>query len=448
MSNSELIREAFQAFENIGSTASRLAKEAYVEEQRDNDFFKELVLRTYNPFKMYYVKKFKVPEAEETRSMVLNYSSFLELTNRLSTRTLSGHAALAEIESVFRAMTEVEQKWYARILQKDLKIGMTSGTVNRVHAKLNTTFKIPEFSCALAETYKPKKIPQLFAIEPKLDGYRCLAFRYPTHVELRSRNGKPIEGYASIEQAMMAFKPGHVYDGEIMSLSGTFSEMQKYAGRKDIEDKPGIFNIFDMVKIEEFFGNTEDRVPYIQRRAGLEKTFDESSGYENKALALVPVCVYASTIPSVKEQKEGMTEAEGKVKAEELIMQVHQEMLAKGYEGSMLKDADGFYECKRSWNIQKVKDMDTLDLMVIGVEPGVKGTKYENTLGSLVVEYKGYPVNVGSGFSDEQRTTIWNNKEDIINRIIEVKYFEETKDKKGKVSLRFPIFIQIRYDKD
>jgi DNA ligase-1 len=228
-----------------------------------------------------------------------------------------------------------------------------------------------------------------------------------------------------------------------MSVSGTFSEMQQYAGRKDMEDKPGIFHLFDMVRQEEFFGKAETRTPYTQRRSVLERTFMEVKAHESSVLDIVSVYAYGAL-----EQKEGMTEAEAKAKAEEQIMRVHEELLLASYEGSMLKDIDGYYECKRSWNIQKIKDMDNIDLTVIGVDPGLEGSKYENTMGSLVVEYKGHPVNVGSGFSDEQRANIWANKEDIINKVIEVKYFEESKDRTGKLSLRFPIFIQFRYDKE
>jgi DNA ligase-1 len=256
---------------------------------------------------------------------------------------------------------------------------------------------------------------------------------------LRSRNGKPIEGYASIEKAMESFPPGYVYDGEIMSLSGKFSDMQAMAGRKGVEDKPGIFNIFDVVAIDEFFTGVSEEL-YFVRRIRLEEFFGAAE--QSPVLALVDVIATGST------EREGKDPNEVRAQAEEMIMLTHRDLLAKGYEGSMLKDADGYYECKRSWGIQKVKDMDNLDLLVIGVEPGIPGTRLEGTMASIVVDYKGYAVNVGSGFSDELRAEIWKNKEDVINRIAEIKYFEESKDKKGNLSLRFPIFTQFRYDKE
>lgn len=442
----QLILNAFQAFEEISNTTSRLEKKAVVEREIRNPVFNDLVLRTYDPFRMYYVKKLPKLislETEETEESTLdvNFFRFTTLLTSLSTRFLSGNAALAEIQRVFNQMNEQEQKWYSRVLQKDLKIGMTSNTFNQVHWGLQTGFSIPTFSCALAHTYNKKKLPVRFVIEPKLDGYRCLAFRYPTHVELRSRNGKPIEGYTRIEKAIESFEVGYVYDGEIMSESGTFADMQKYAGRKDMDDKPGIFNIFDVVPIKEFLSGTGEDL-FFQRRIQLETFFKEGNGEESPVLELVPMTISGAT------QVLGMASAEALAKAEELVMHTHRELVEKGYEGSMVKDADGRYECKRSWNIQKVKDMDTVDLVVIDVEKGKEGTQFENTLGSLVVNYKGYPVNVGSGFTPEERDRIWKNKTDIINRTVEVKYFEESKNKDDELSLRFPIFVQIRYDKD
>jgi hypothetical protein len=195
-----LIQEAFQAFENIGSTTSRLAKEAFIREQDNNGVFKELLLYAYNPYKMFYVKKFKIPQPLVKQDEHTNYLAFINLCNQLSIRAITGNAALDHIHIAFSTMEETEQKWYSRVLQKDLKIGITSSTINKVFPNW-----VPEFSCALAEKYKLKKLPRRYAVEPKLDGYRCLAFRHETHVELRSRNGKPIEGYPRIEEAIMSF---------------------------------------------------------------------------------------------------------------------------------------------------------------------------------------------------------------------------------------------------
>jgi DNA ligase-1 len=76
---------------------------------------------------------------------------------------------------------------------------------------------------------------------------------------------------------------------------------------------------------------------------------------------------------------------------------------------------------------------------------GLSGTmEAVECLGSVVIRHKGNPVEVGSGFSDEQRIAMWKNQEKYLGKTITVKYFEESQDAHGNVSLRFPIFKGFR----
>ena len=84
-----------------------------------------------------------------------------------------------------------------------------------------------------------------------------------------------------------------------------------------------------------------------------------------------------------------------------------------------------------------------MDLPVIEVLEGEGRLK--GTFGAFVVKYKNNTVNVGSGFDDETRKQIWEDKDNLIGRIIEVKYKEISKDKKtGLESLQFPIYVGLR----
>jgi len=97
--------------------------------------------------------------------------------------------------------------------------------------------------------------------------------------------------------------------------------------------------------------------------------------------------------------------------------------------------------------IQKLEKWQTMDLQVIDIEEGTNSNK--GVLGALLVRYKdGNVVKVGSGYSKELRSEIWNNKEKWLGAIIEVQYFEETENDNGGKSLRFPVFKDIRTDKD
>ena len=91
--------------------------------------------------------------------------------------------------------------------------------------------------------------------------------------------------------------------------------------------------------------------------------------------------------------------------------------------------------------------MQSADLKIIGFEEGTG--KNRNTLGAIIVDYKGNKVKVGSGFSDIDRDYIWNNQKELVDKIVEVQYFEETTNKKdNNISLRFPVYLRLRSDKN
>ena len=104
------------------------------------------------------------------------------------------------------------------------------------------------------------------------------------------------------------------------------------------------------------------------------------------------------------------------------------------------------YECKRTKNLIKVKKFFSCDIKCTGIEEGSGRNK--GTLGALICDYKGNTVNVGTGFSDKDRKQIWQHPEDVINKIITVKYKEETKNKDGGLSIQFPVFETVRFDKN
>ena len=117
-----------------------------------------------------------------------------------------------------------------------------------------------------------------------------------------------------------------------------------------------------------------------------------------------------------------------------------------GWEGIMLRK-DAPYKGKRSNDILKVKKMHDEEYIVKDIEYGPfrivdKELKQEvtiQTMTNVLIEHKGNTVSVGSGFTLDQRNHYYNNPKDIVGKEITVQYFEESQDKTGKYSLRFPV---------
>jgi DNA ligase-1 len=128
------------------------------------------------------------------------------------------------------------------------------------------------------------------------------------------------------------------------------------------------------------------------------------------------------------------------------VLELLEEAIASNEEGVMINICDAPYEFGRTWNLMKVKKMNTLDLQVVDYEEG--SGRLAGTLGAIHVRYKnGNIVKVGSGFSDELRKQIWNHDVMIVGKIVEIQYFEETTNADGGISLRFPVFKDFRPDK-
>ena len=205
------------------------------------------------------------------------------------------------------------------------------------------------------------------------------------------------------------------YDGELLakSFTDTQSILRTKGNKKNL-----VFNIFDYVTDKDV-ENQEGSMEYTKRRKILNDQL-LNVNYDN--IRLIPL-IYTGKFD------------------ENIILKYLDQYTSQGSEGLMI-NLNTSYKFNRTCDLLKVKKMGTIDLPIIGVQEG-RG-EFSGTCGSLIVNYKGYPVGVGSGLSQYDRTYFWNNRENIIDRIIEIRYFEETKDQFGNLSLRFPVFVRLR----
>jgi len=113
-----------------------------------------------------------------------------------------------------------------------------------------------------------------------------------------------------------------------------------------------------------------------------------------------------------------------------------------GGEGLILKRRNAPYGAAvRNYDLMKIKEELTLDLLVVGMEEG-KG-KYDGTLGALVLLDSKNTLHTVSGMTDTMRVAWWENREMIVGKVVEVKAMKWLPD--GQ--LREPRFVSIRYDK-
>lgn len=412
------VQDALDRLRRLEQESSNLGKKSILEGGRDNQVFRVLLISAYDPYRVYYIKDFTIEsEPVEDSCLVDNLCGFLELLQTLQERKVTGKSALELVKNLFSLFSAEERKWYGRVLKKDLNIGIKSKTINSVLPGL-----IPEFGVQLAREYDGR-LPRRVIVQPKLDGYRVLGST--TTGKLYSRNGKLIEGYGEIERQLRLLPRGLVIDGEIISRD-SFKGTQQSVFRKSTR-KEGLLDAFDLI---------------CETSSELERV--DQLGRMWKLREILNACMTTSILPLEYRVIDSFSVEDRRAR----VQNYYEHCIFLGYEGIMIKDAEAPYERKRSYNWQKLKPVNSIDLRVIGVEPGGSDTKYEDCVGRLVCDFEGNEVRIGSGLLDEQREAWWINPNLIIGKTIEVLYQEISNNQSGGRSLRFPRFKRIRPDKD
>jgi DNA ligase-1 len=413
---------------------SRLAKEAIIEDAMTQglDEFFEGVQMALDPLVTYGVKQ--VPEAT-VDGQGLAWPVFAELANKLIARELTGHAARDAIELTMNIAT-VEQwnMFYRRILIKDLRCGTSEKTVNKV-AKQFPQYTIPTFTCSLAHdsAKHEKKMSGKKQIEIKLDGVRVITIIRGNKVEMFSRNGKQFHNFghiiAEIESVLVS-KPAPydlVLDGEVMSAD--FQDLMKQLHRKDgKQSTDAVLHLFDMIPLDKFKEGTWDKP---QSTRSLYTSHWVRDNTEQLA-----------HVQALDWEDVDLDTSEG----QERFVQLNKAAVDGGYEGVMIKDIDAPYECKRTHSWLKAKPFIEVTLEVIEVEEGTGRNK--GKLGAVVCsgvdDGKDIRVNVGSGFTDDNRSVFWSSRNDLIGQLVEVRADAVTQNQDETYSLRFPRFKTFR----
>ncbi len=266
------IVNTFIYFESLESVSSRNEKLDILRGNSENPVLRELLVMTYDPSKIYHMKKLPEPNQSIMRSYEENYYMFLHLLESLNKGVLSGNDAWFATEEFFSGCTGTEMKWYSRVLRKDLNVGIQAKTINEAIPDL-----IPTFSPMLAKPIK--RYPERFIVEPKYDGMRILGFT--TNGLLFSRKGKAVNGFDSLSEELKKLPPGLVIDGEIMV--GKFNDTMTQAFRKST-GKRGYLHAFDLIT-EEAFRRGELRVPFSERRSNLISIIED---YNTEYILKVP----------------------------------------------------------------------------------------------------------------------------------------------------------------
>jgi ATP-dependent DNA ligase len=358
----------------------------------------------------------------------------------LSKREVTGHEGIDWLTDILETLTASDAKVIERIIEKDLKCGVSDSTANKVWSGL-----IPEYPCMLCSPFEQKLADKMtfpaFA-QIKMDGMRFNAIVKDGKCEFRSRNGKLIDipsDLLPLPFIGMAehYKDNIVFDGELLVVDPAGKPLDRKTGN-------GILNkavkgtmsaaegenvraiIWDAIPYDVFSAGSTDE-PYTVRFAKMYNSLMDMTHRLLHVAHLVNM-VEHHKVADLREARNLFNKA-----------------LGRGEEGIILKDPNGGWENKRVKHQLKFKAELECDLLCIDWEEGTG--KNVGRLGALQLQTScgRLKVGVGSGFTDEDRSTIGR---DVIGKIITVKYNAIVDDKRTDTkSLFLPIFLEVREDK-
>jgi DNA ligase-1 len=417
----------YSVISSLEDHPSRLNKEAIIEAEKDNVELFEGFRLALSPYITFGVKK--VPSHSGPDGQGLPWQAFKELCHLLQTRQLTGDAARDAIELALSASTNRQwNDWYRRILIKDLRCGVSEKTINKI-----VKDAVPVFECMLAHdgANHEKKVKGKKLLEPKLDGVRVLTLvdMNSRTVTMYTRNGKILENFShitkSLEENIDLIGRSVMLDGEMISTS--FQALMKQVHRKsDVKSDDAVLMLFDIIPLSEF--QVGKSILGQKRRTNLLKGMKE-------------IFDKIGNIGIVPQLEVDLDTAVGEMQ----FIAFNKDAIDNGYEGIMIKDLDAKYECKRSVSWLKQKPFIEVSLTIVGIEPGTG--KNEGKMGAAICEGtedgKFIRVNVGSGWTDDQRAEI---NDQVIGQVLEVRAdaITRSQDSEDVYSLRFPRALRFR----
>lgn len=419
----------------MNQTNSSLDKISILEEYKDNAIIKQILYYVYSPFIKFNITSknilkhseiFKKSGDIDAKDEYLYDSdtNIFDILSQLNARTITGNNALNVVNSYIDVYSQYKDI-ILNIIDKDLKIRVNAKTINKVFKNL-----IPEFSVSLCNVYTDKKDKVDFVNDEwycsrKLDGVRLIVI-IDEYGNPRAYSRQGIE-FNTLDVLLDEIKSlqlsSIVLDGEccIIDEHGNedFQSIMREIRRKDYTIQNPCYMVYDFIPIQDFYKKSTN-IPFAIRVDMYNRLFNN-----------------VKNIRHIKPLKQQLITNENEFN---IMMNICRQ---NNWEGLVLRKNDTVI-CKRSDSMLKVKDFKDSEYKILDVEFGdfrvIKNGKEitENILTNIIIEHNGCKVSVGSGFTIEQREYFKEHPNELIGQTVTVQYFEETIDKNGNTSLRFP----------
>jgi len=432
-----------ELFENLASTTKRLEKKNILTEfasTNELELAKKIINYAYAPEKAYDIIEYSKSNVHTEQATL---DDMFLLLDDLYMRVTTGGAAKTRVEQMYQSLSKDNAAIFERILAHDMRCGCGTKTFNET---LGFCVYIPPYRrCKSFSAKNISKIKMPALSQVKMDGAyndivinKNFANNYGfgnNHVTIMSRNGLPVNYYYNddVNNALIKYADNYVIMGEALVLD---PETNQYLKR---EDGNGYLNsdnidmslvkivVWDIVPYEEYLSDNGSSESDIERFNRLATVIGKIN---NELLDKSPFSIVDTRIVNCVDE----------------IISHFRECVELGLEGTVVKNYTGKWKSGDSPDCVKIKILFECELRCTGIKEGTG--KNKGRVGSLefTSEDNKLVVDVGIGYSDEEREQIMLMFDAYEGKIATIRA-NDIMQKDDVASLFLPRKIEFRNDK-
>lgn len=241
-----------------------------------------------------------------------------------------------------------------------------------------------------------------FGVQRKYDGVRCMAYlREDGTVRLMSRGGDDYE-LPHIEYQLdgMLFQ-GEVLDGELYLHGELLQDIRHLISEGDERIE---FHVYDMTELK-----SEDKTPWAERNTNLEKWFED---YGDSCPDIIPVPT--TMVTTIQD-----------------AWALHDEYVAEGYEGGILRLLEGTYKMgSKSTKLLKLKAFEDAEFHIVGHSVSRDGVLLWTCRQEDGLEFDVRPVG-----TMEYRAQLLKDADKYLGQMLTVKFLGRSADNKPLIGV-------------
>lgn len=255
--------------DKLRSATSQDAKQEILEYYSSESLFKRIVAYTYNPMINFNMDEWSPKHMGKEHGMGI--SKFMHIPEDIFQGKFTQNEAEFAANMALLHMNDNEAELFVGMLKKDINVGLTVDTINRVWPNL-----VPVYPVQRPKEYQPSLLAEFtfpVAAQKMSTGLRVNIVVRGNSIEFRDKNGNVLHNFHMYNEQFgnLAQNGGTVFDGHAVVVD----EDMNIIATDDVDvlaaDPENIrFILWDCIRYDGFVNGIDNRIGYNWRFNGLE----------------------------------------------------------------------------------------------------------------------------------------------------------------------------------